>query len=215
MHQSRVTQTMPLRLLNELTLGLRSSRQRRPSNDSVKVDTTWPLACWPTATQNDSSTHETLARLAKRGPAVGVTVHAWPSQVSTYVCGAPPRVVPTATQNRSDAQDTPERTFDTAGLPFGVTRHARPSQISINPWLPPAVKWLPTATQNDADTHDTPERLLWRSAGLDVGAAVHDVPSQCSTSVWLTSCCRWLPTATQNVDETHETPTRSAVPGRL
>ena len=107
----------------------------------------------------------------------------WPRQVCTNACGAPPRVVPTATQNRSDVHDTPERTFVTAGLLFGVTRHARPSQSSTSPRLPPAVKWLPTATQKEAETHDTPARLLRRSAWSDVGTVVQDVPSQRSTSV--------------------------------
>ena len=60
-------QATPVRLLKTLVLGLRSSRQRLPSNDSATVDTTWPLECWPTAMQNDSETQETPARLVKLG----------------------------------------------------------------------------------------------------------------------------------------------------
>src|SRR5438067_482712 len=66
-HQSGEVQATPLRLLKTPVLGLRSSCQRLPSNDSATVDTTSPLECWPTAMQNDSERQETPARLVKLG----------------------------------------------------------------------------------------------------------------------------------------------------
>src|SRR5262245_1864098 len=124
-------QSTPVRLLNTPTEALRSFCQRRPSNDSASVDTTSPLACWPTAMQNDSETHGGPARLVELAASgVATADQPFPCQVWMNVRGVPPRVVPTATQKRSELQDTPARTFAVAAS-VDVTRHVRPFQISI------------------------------------------------------------------------------------
>src|SRR5204862_1354873 len=52
-HQSVDVQAMPVRLLKTVVVGLCSSCQRLPSNDSATVETAGPFECWPTETQNE------------------------------------------------------------------------------------------------------------------------------------------------------------------
>src|SRR5262249_1664471 len=156
------------------------------------------VECCPVATQNDSETHETAARLvALASLGLSTRDHPSPCQSCTNPCGARPLVVPTAAQKAGDEHETPARTSGPEGPAPAGTRHARPSHTSVSPRVPPAVKWLPTAAQNISDTQETPVSTLRASSSAPVGRMCQAAPSHRSASVWPTSPRKRLPTATQ------------------